>query len=433
MNASAVRYADTRVCDREAVVFDGYLPEGKVVVRRERANAALVRTLNRAAAGGRSHATTLRSLGSNTPPLATAVLQDVLRVLEVEVRVSTLEEGDRACVRYALEAHARSGRDVYIISLDADMHIYRLPAGIWYLSIDGITVTHEKCITGMAYDYEESSRRCGVDVLTLATVMGVEGSGRVSRPADEAIRLLRKSPLLDLVGAEEVSRAEILFELPQGPPQDSDKWHAALYGRFAELYCGQDIWLPYIVVDNVSEPSPWLVSGQLRRAAYACLKRKCSNPPIEWCRRADLVTGRAVKCSQDDAESFGDLNADNLFIVCMRLLQDHLDKDSRKAMSQAEVLAFVIMIESQDQASSNSSDLVLTRRSMSLLSQYQTILWSAIVLLQARGQPHPQIHEVFDAPIFIETLSQLTTNLAVNKRLEACPQVRPLFAKVMRC
>lgn len=408
------------MANREAVVFDGHLPPSKASVRQARADAAVGRL--------RSWRSSRSSGGKNlgpgiAPALAPAVAQDVLHSLGVRVVVPMETEADAYCAalgrHLATSTASKDRRQVFVVSLDADMHVYDLGDNCRYLPIDNLSWRTAAdmdaeadagagWLTGLAYSYADTSRRIGVPVLSLAVVMGIEGCDRPPRPASEAMALLRKQALSEIAGAEEIRAAQKTFSISSKivQPDGESAKGSQPYGRVAELRTSKDIWLPQLIED-VAQPSAWLVSADIRAAAYALLRKRGfgAGEVCERLRRGDVVRGKAVMSAPvSDVAGLPALGSRrDINVFCLRRLRAAC-RQSGRGLSDAQLCASIHTL-----SSSTTIEHEETNASFGdwhVLAQLEGLAYSCNMLCIARSKDRVPMHDLLDAPSYFAFLSR---------------------------
>lgn len=394
-----------------AIYFDGALPGHKRAIRLKRAEANLERVKKNR--GSLIHSTP-------APPFVVVLAQDVARRLGYPVSV-VLEEADTACARKTLELSSHD--PCYLLSLDSDLHCFNLGHNGFYLPLDELSCP-ESSVTGRAYNYFRTQEGLGVDPVHLAAVMGAEGSEEMSRPASEAVRLLKRSNVDKLVSRTELDRVKTQFstQLPKFATNDLPATRMNLletgriYGRFAELFVGKEIWLPQLLEDY-TQASSWNVGLRYRAQAYRLLFPDTESPRTsgrvsEWIRRAQCVSGREIDTAEFDAVSIAQpVTVTSVFVECIKTLIQVCALE-HKSISQHEYHAFIIMIL----GSYETQETETTSRVMHLTAQYQATVFSILMLIQAQGSVSwPDFSKLYDFQTFATALGLLRSGKQLHE------------------
>lgn len=380
------------------------------------------------------------SLIHSTPPPALVVplLQDVLRSVGIPVSV-VFEEADTACARMVVELCAKhesrfgtkeeerkteeeeEEKECFLLSLDSDLHCFDLGAHGYYLPLDSLIVSDES-LTGTVFNFAVTQTALGVNLVSLAALMGAEGTTEAPRPASEGLALLKRGGARDQhVDDAELERVRAQFSTGPGPTVEthgslvhSHSYLAEsgrLYGRFAEVLVGEgEMWLPQLLEDH-SRPSAWDAGLSLRITAYNLIGREAA-PPVsqsftvtEWLRRADCISGKVVPLDRTGpvVDLPEPLTKISLFVFCMTILLASSEKEGKR-VTQHEFHALIVMINGTYPSRFAES----TRELLHLTARWQAIVFSATLLAQASRVPQwPILSEMYDLQTFLVALKLL--------------------------
>ena len=181
-----------------------------------------------------------------------------------------------------------------------------------------------------------------------------------------------------------------------------------LTGRVTEMFLENEpkVWLPLLPVSNPPRKSAWEISRPIRLAAYQELYRKGfirSRTVTEMDRRGHSITKEIVSIEDGDAMDVGGTRED-IFLVAMNTLLDSLPESDIKTLP-----FFVSMYISLGRLDSLPVDCSMVPSSVQdICLQYQTLIYSFIVLLQSQNpysKTIPEFATLWDGPLFQASFS----------------------------
>jgi hypothetical protein len=209
---------------------------------------------------------------------------------------------------------------------------------------------------------------------------------RVSLSPAQCVRCINQQQTREYIAHETLQRYTESYTLPTevvAPPAIEKISLAELPGRLTELffYDGVPIhWLPLFPVTNPPRQSPWLFSQQIRQAAYYQLRQRGlikGDWVIEMVRRGERMVKEAVPI-QDIEITLSDSTAETIFIYGMQMLLQISSKEEMRFLP-----AFAEMFASINSRIS-PVHVILPPSAQYLILQYQSIIYSLIILLQSR-------------------------------------------------
>ena len=181
-----------------------------------------------------------------------------------------------------------------------------------------------------------------------------------------------------------------------------------LTGRVTEMLLGneQTVWLPLLPVSNPPRKSAWGISRPIRLAAYRELYQKGFMPShtvTEMDRRGHSIADEIVSIEDGDAMYVGDTRED-VFLVAMNTLLDTLSESDIKTLP-CFVSMFISLGESETLPAVNT---MVPSSVQHICYQYQTLIYSSIVLLQSQNpysKTIPEFASLWDGPAFQASFS----------------------------
>jgi len=160
-----------------------------------------------------------------------------------------------------------------------------------------------------------------------------------------------------------------------------------LPGRVTELFCADEMptfWLPLLPITNPPRKDPWPISQHIRQTAYFEFQRKGilrGETVLEMIRRGERMVPEPVTITETNITVRNDREV--IFITAMKLLiQNVADEDLRFLRYFVEMY---ILLGQPVLSSSSSCSAVLSPTLQYVTIQYQSIIYSLIILLQSKS------------------------------------------------
>jgi hypothetical protein len=196
---------------------------------------------------------------------------------------------------------------------------------------------------------------------------------------------------------------------------------AGMTGRLTELLFYEEIpihWLPLLQVTRPPRKSPWLISRLIRQAAYHQLRTQgllqC-NDIIEMIRRGERVVEDTVPIEDVEINLAGadrEAMAHELFSCAIEILLQSVSTEEKKILP-----IFAGMYVRLRQPTTPSGSGVLTPTIQYITLQYQSIIYSLIIYLQARdprSTETPEFSALWDLTAFKSAMETTQSPLWTN-------------------
>jgi len=183
-----------------------------------------------------------------------------------------------------------------------------------------------------------------------------------------------------------------------------------LGGRLTELFFSHEtptFWLPLLPMSKPPRRTPWDISRFIRQSAYNELRKQgfiSGDEVIEMVQRGQRVAEERVPI--EDVMEYIDMDNEVIFITAITILFGMVSDDEFQYLSS---FAGMFVLLQQELTSSSSAHIPPALQYIIL--QYQTIIFSLLILLQCRFPTSPEIPEFvsfWDFPHFTTAMTQET-------------------------
>jgi len=184
---------------------------------------------------------------------------------------------------------------------------------------------------------------------------------------------------------------------------------AGISGRLTELFFYDGVpvhWLPLFPVTSPPRKSPWLISRPIRQAAYYHLRMRellRYDTVIEMIRRGPRMVEDTVPIEDMEIDISGkdqEEVTDEVFSCAMEILLQSVSDEEKKILPK-----FAVMYSQLRQPGKSFSSGVLSPTAQYVSSQYQSIVYSLMIYLQARDPKSttPEFSSLWDLSVFKST------------------------------
>jgi XPG domain containing len=381
-------------------LFDGGLPTRKRATRAARYQSLLEDYLQQAQRNTNKHP---------PPPFVVLVCQQTLlrlsRTYGFNVRVVP-GEADDYCVRLAREAD-----NVLIVSADGDFLVY---AGedTSFVPLQTFPSCTEETITFTVF----SRLREGLGLNRANGLVEVAALLREEVPlsVQQCICCVNERQTQEHMPRETLH--DYVEEYVAGDKLDiKDEMRAVLdsavpSGRLTELFFSPEIptfWLPLIPTSNPPRRTPWAISRFIRKSAYKELRRRgfiSGDTVVEMVQRGQRIAEENVPI--EDVMEHIDPDSELIFITAITILFENVSDDEFQYLEY-----FVGMFILLQQQLSSSTSANIHPALQYIIYQYQTIVYSLLILLQCRFPTSTSIPEFvtfWDLPHFTMAMTHET-------------------------
>jgi hypothetical protein len=230
----------------------------------------------------------------------------------------------------------------------------------------------------------------------------------------QCIKCTNQDKTLDFISRDKLSGYVAAYtameELPTFPNAQDYFDSGNVSGRVTELLCGDDEpthWLPLLPISNPPRKDPWIISRPIRQAAYCALQRRGllrGTNVVEMVRRGQRIVKEIVDIEDTDLKI--GVDREDVFITAMRILVENTSDDEMRFLPM-----FCGMFSLLNQSCTPLSSAVIPPPLHYLALQYQSIIYSLIILLQCRSPTSadiPEFASLWDLPRFKTALSTKT-------------------------
>jgi len=292
-------------------------------------------------------------------------------------------EADDFCVRLS-----REEKNGYVVSADGDFLVYVGEAGT-FVPLQMFPWHWEGTLVLTAYNNVRDAlgitRANGLVELAALLIEGVD------RTIPQLIQLINKNKTLDYLAQDILHKyisAYTATDTLSALPISQGYFDAGvLPGRVTELFCADEMptfWLPLLPITNPPRKDPWPISQHIRQTAYFEFQRKGilrGETVLEMIRRGERMVPEPVTITETNITVRNDREV--IFITAMKLLiQNVADEDLRFLRYFVEMY---ILLGQPVLSSSSSCSAVLSPTLQYVTIQYQSIIYSLIILLQSKS------------------------------------------------
>jgi XPG domain containing len=384
---------------KSTFLFDGGLPERKRSEREKRYRNLLNNYIRNS----------LGQSSKNLPPAFVVVAcQQTLRhfsdTAEFLLRVVPGEADD-----YCIEI-AREDPDAIILSLDGDLFVHIGESGR-LAPLERFPVEWDETISFSVYS--NLRKEMGIThpngLIEVAALLRRDTGMSVA----QCITCVNRKQTLEHITVDELREYESVyltredFEISEEMGKALDT--GILTGRLTEMLLGEEqiMWLPLLPVSNPPRKSAWGISRPVRMAAYHELYQQRlmkSRKVTEMDRRGPRMVEEPMSVEGVDAISIGDSRQDVFMAALNTLLDSDLDESELRTLP---ILISMFLSLGRSDTPSAVTAIIPSSLQYTCL-QYQTLIYSFIVLLQSKN-PYsttiPEFATLWDWPIFRTSFS----------------------------
>jgi predicted nucleic acid-binding protein len=339
------------------------------------------------------------------PPFVVCVCQQTLarqcRSHDIAVHVVP-GEADDYCVRLARET-----KNAYMVSADSDFLVFSGEAGN-FVSLQTFPWQWDNTI--QFAEYNGLREKLGLTrpngMMELAALLNEKTQLSVS----ECIKCINSNRTLNYLSKETLHEYVTMYTATDGivASDATAKFMASRpFGRMTELLFAAEMptfWLPMFPVTNPPRKTPWVISRSIRQAAYSALRKRGlvqGDTVIEMVQRGQRVTADRVSIEATEVV-WTQRDAEEMFIVAMHILLENVPDEELQYLAY-----FAGMYALLQQPTVELSYSVVPPRCQYVALQYQSIIYSLIILLQAQF-PYsdiPDFASLWDLPRFKTAIS----------------------------
>lgn len=379
-------------------LFDGRLPTRKCAEREARYDSSHLDYIQQSSGGP----------GKYLPaPFVVLVCQQTLvrlsRSQELVVRVVP-GEADDFCVHLAREAET-----AFIISTDGDFLVYMAEKGN-FVPLQTFPLQWDRTITLPVFT--KSRMRLGITKPNGLIEVAALLKGVSSLSVEECIACVNRNQTLKHISRQTLHQyVEIYLATEEFSPTTEIQEIldcGVLSGRLTELFFTDTIptfWLPLLPVMNPPRKTPWEISRSIRQFAYYELKNRgfiSRDVVVEKVQRGQHVTGEEVPIGEISPAYILD-DREAVFITAMKILADSVSRTEMRLLP-----CFVGMYILFQQPPPLLLSAYVSPAEKYLILQYQTIIYSLLILLQAQSPTSgaiPEFATLWDLPRFKTAVS----------------------------
>jgi XPG domain containing len=381
-------------------LFDGGLPRRKRATRAARYQLLLQDYIQQ------SHRNTNKHI---PPPFVVLVCQQTLlrlsRKHDFALRVVP-GEADDYCVRLARDEH-----NAMIVSADGDFLVYAGETGSFVpLQTFPPLVNETVAFTAFSRLREGLGLKRANDLMEVAALLREEVPLNVPQCIlcvnhHQTLDHLSRDTLHDYI-EEYVGVGETNLTDEMGAVLDG----GILTGRLTELFFSDEIptfWLPLMPTSNPPRRTPWAISRFIRQSAYSELRNRgfiSGDVVVEMVQRGQRVAEEQVPI--EDVMEYIDMDNELIFITAITILFENVSDDEFQYLQH-----FAGMFVLLQQQSTSSSSAHVPAAVQYIILQYQTIIYSLLILLQCRfptSSDIPEFVSFWDFPHFTTAMTHET-------------------------
>jgi hypothetical protein len=354
-------------------IFDGGLPARKRDEREKRYQSLLSDAIRQSTGKAKKYI---------PPPFVVLVCQQTLLQLsrKYNFKVQVVPgEADDFVVRLS-----REEKNSYIVSADGDFLVYVGETGT-FVSLQMFPWRWDGTLVFTAYtNVREALGITRANGMIELAALLIE---RVDRTVPQLIQCINKSQTLDCLSRDRLQgyiAAYTAIEILSVSSESLQYFESGvLPGRVTELFCGDErptFWLPLLPITTPLRKDPWPISRYIRQAAYSQFQRKGllhGDTVIEMIRRGERIVPEPVDIAERDIHISND--RESVFITAMKLLVENVTDEDLRYLP-----FFVGMYILLGQPSSPSAFTVMSPALQYVTIQYQSIIYSLIILLQSK-------------------------------------------------
>ena len=308
-------------------------------------------------------------------------------------------EADDFCIRLA-----RDEESALVVSADADFLIYTSEVGS-LIPLQTFPLQWEDTLYLDVYAGLRAS--LGLEkaygLVEVAALLNEDATMGVS----EAIHNVLRNRTLDHISREKLNHYVATYTVKKEfspAPEIQENMDCGIYfGRLTELFFSgsEDVtfWLPFLPITNPPRRSPWLISRPIRQQAYYELREKgyiSGSQVVEIVQRGNGVVGETVPIERTSIAALERMTREEVFTATMTILLENL---LEQELVYLPYFASMFLLLGSPNVELCSAQLPATMQY--LILQYQTILYSFVILLQTR-QPSsttiPEFSTLWDLP-----------------------------------
>lgn len=312
-------------------------------------------------------------------------------------------EADHYCVRLA-----REGRNTLIVSTDGDFLVYAGEEGSFvplqtFPSKTGETVTFKVC--------SRLREGLGLNRANGLVEMAALLREEVALSVPQCIHCVNECQTLEHMSRETLHEyIEEYIAVDQVDVKDETRGildGGGLSGRLTELFFSAETptyWLPLMPTSNPPRRTPWAISRFIRQSAYTELQKRefiRGDVVIEMVQRGQRIAEETVPVQ--DVMEYIELDNELIFITAITILFEQVSDDD---FHYLEYFAGMFLLLQQQVPSLTAGHIPPTLQYIT--SQYQTIIYSLLILLQSRFPTSTSIPEFvtfWDLPHFTTAMT----------------------------
>ena len=315
-------------------------------------------------------------------------------------------EADDYCVRLARDEH-----NAMVVSADGDFLVYAGETGRFApLQTFPPLVNETVTFTAFSQLREGLGLKRANDLMEVAALLREE----VPLSAPQCILCVKQHQTLDHMSSETlhdyieeyVAMDETNLTDEMGAVLDG----GVLTGRLTELFFSDEIptfWLPLVPTSNPPRRTPWAISRFIRQSAYSELRNRGfinGDVVVEMVQRGQRVAEERVPI--EDATQYIDMDNELIFITAITILFENVSDDEFQYLQHFAGMFFLLQRELTSSSSAHVSPAL-----QYIVLQYQTIIYSLLILLQCRFPTSTEIPEFisfWDFPHFTTAMTHET-------------------------
>jgi hypothetical protein len=183
-----------------------------------------------------------------------------------------------------------------------------------------------------------------------------------------------------------------------------------LTGRLTELFFSDEIptfWLPLVPTSNPPRRTPWAISRFIRQSAYSELRNRgfiSGDVVVEMVQRGQRVAEERVPI--EDVMEYIDMDNELIFITAITILFENVSDDEFQYLQHFAGMFILLQQESTSPSSAHVPPAL-----QYIVLQYQTIIYSLLILLQCRfptSSDIPEFVSFWDFPHFTTAMTHET-------------------------
>jgi hypothetical protein len=180
-----------------------------------------------------------------------------------------------------------------------------------------------------------------------------------------------------------------------------------LFGRMSELLFSDEVprfWLPFFPVSNPPRKTPWEISRSIRQEAYRQLVERGllqGDTVIEMVHRGQRIAEDRVEIKGTQV-TWHQKDRGEVFVVAIHILLENVSDDELEYLPY-----FAGMFALLQRSSVELSSAIVSPRLQYIAMQYQSIVYSLIILLQSQYPEfdNPEFASLWDLPRFKTAIS----------------------------